>query len=506
MRVAFVSGNFESLGLEYLSSVLRLKGHETELFLEPCILHDDAIFLNGKLLNRMVDFSGYIADSVKEYRPQLVGISSVTDYYQMYLNIARKIKERIDVPIVFGGVHPSSVPEKVLENEFVDYVCVGEGEYALLELVESLENGKDTGALKNIWLRQGKEIIKNEPRNLIEDLDILPFPDKSLYYKKSSFFRHTYTCMTSRGCFYNCSYCFNNYFKEMYKDKGHYFRRRTVDNVINELAFGLRGRNYTSVRFADDIFNYNKDWLRDFLYRYKKEVNKPFDCQLWLKTVDYQTARMLKDAGCYLVEIGIQSYSGRLREGVLGRSYDNSEVEKAIDGLKASGIKVICENIYGLPGENIADIKAALKFYASKSVSATFYGLRFYPKTSIIESAREEGLINTQDIEKINQGQRSTIFTHGGDSLTEDFLRINLWFLLTFLLPRKWLIRHIDRIFKTSPPRKFVVQLVVILTGFSQRPLQVTCHRVFSRLILYFNYSILKINYEFKKMFSKARS
>lgn len=404
MKVAFVSGPYESLGVEYISAILKKHGHEVELFLEPCIGRDDALYLNSGKNSSFFDFSSYIAAGIKKYQPDLVGFSTVSDYYQMNIKIAAKIKEHYDKPIVFGGIHPTAVPDVVIKNKAVDYVCVGEGEYAFLELVESLQKGNKPHEISNIWAKDKNSIIENKIRPLISNLDELPFPDKEIYYKQASFFRHTYTCMTSRGCFFDCSYCFNSYYKQLYHGKGEYFRRRSVANVLDELVTGCKGRSYTSVRFADDIFNHDQDWFREFFNRYKKEVVLAFDCQLWLHHVKEETARILKEAGCYLVEIGVQSYSSKIREQVLGRYYDNSDINNTIDVLKRAGIRVLCENIYGLPGQEFNDVKASLKFYAQKRVLASFYGLRFFPKTRITAIAGDMGLLDEADMNKINHG------------------------------------------------------------------------------------------------------
>lgn len=492
MKVAFISGPYESLGVEGMSALLRKHGHDVELFIEPCIGRDDALFLGSSSNGGLFDFSDYIVSGIKNYQPDIIGFSTVSDYYQMNLRIASKIKRQYDRPIVFGGIHPSAVPEVVIKNQSVDYVCVGEGEYALLELVENIQNGKSTLGIKNIWAKDKNSIIKNEIRPLIANLDELPFPDKEIYYKQSSFFRHTYTCMTSRGCFFDCSYCFNSYYKKLYENKGPYFRRRSIDNVMDELVLGLKNRCYSSIRFADDIFNHDQAWLNNFFRRYKKEIALPFDCQLWLKEVDSQTAKILKDAGCYLVEIGVQSYSAKVRERVLGRYYNNFDIERTINILKQSGIRVLCENIYGLPEQKFDDVKASLRFYAKKRVLASFYGLSFFPRTRITDFAKEQGLLNEQDMRNINEGLNNCLFTCGGNSLDLDFKRIHFWLLLTYLLPQRIIFQSFESIMRVRPAG-FLMQVEKTIFIFKCRPLRIALRRVVSRIFLYFKFLILKI-------------
>lgn len=498
MRVAFVSGPYESLGLEYLSSMLIADGHTTKLFVDPCLFRDDAVYTKNKWFHNLGDFSDVIVEQIKQYKPDVVGMSVVTDYYDMSLKIAQKIKKQLSIPIVFGGVHPSAVPERVLNTELVDYVCVGEGEYAFCELVQALTKGTSAEHIKNIWSRNDKGISRNELRPLISDLDSLPFPDKKLYAKESSFFRHTYTCMTSRGCFFDCSYCFNSHYRLLYKNKGQYFRRRSVGNVIDELSAAMRLYPYSSVRFADDIFNHDKQWLENFFKAYRQHIKKPFDCQLWLDTVDEDTALILKESGCYLVEIGIQSFSEKVREEVLGRFYKNTDIKRSIECLKKQGIRVLCENIYGLPGQKIEHVKASLKFYAQENVLSSFYGLRFYPKTRIVNIALERNILNSSDIDEIEGGKKSRLFTYGGDSLTKDFKRIHRWLLLTYLMPNRFLLPHFDRIFDADIHNGIVVTLEKMIVIFRCRPFMIALRRIMTRITLYIKFIILKLRHLLK--------
>ena len=113
----------------------------------------------------------------------LIGFSVISDTYGWACQIAGELIKRIDIPVIFGGIHPTSVPDIVIKEDFVDYVCAGEGEEAMVELCDALQQGKDTTSIRNVWTKRNGRIIKNPLRPLISDLDSLPFPDKELYYK-----------------------------------------------------------------------------------------------------------------------------------------------------------------------------------------------------------------------------------------------------------------------------------------------------------------------------------
>ena len=207
MKIVFIYPTFESLGIEYLSAVLKRAGHEVQLILDPCLFNDKSVF-NGILSNYFDCFDSNIKRVIKS-KPDVLCFSVCTDTYKWAAKYAKQLKKYLQIPIVFGGVHPSVCPEEVLQNNWVDYVVQGEGEEALLELVNVLANGKIPIGVANVWSKQSGQIVRPDIRPLIQDLDKLPFPDKSLYDKVRTDFSNGYRILASRGCLFECSYCYN---------------------------------------------------------------------------------------------------------------------------------------------------------------------------------------------------------------------------------------------------------------------------------------------------------
>lgn len=179
------------------------------------------------------------------------------------------------IPIVFGGIHPTCVPEEVIKNDFVDFVIRGEGEYALLDLVNSLDSGGFNYEIKSVWFKKNGEIIRNPLHPLIQDLDKLPFPDKELFCREDSNFKTGHLLMTGRGCFYRCTFCMNNFLKSLYPGE-RYVRRRSVDNVILELEIVKNKYSISQIEICDDLFCYDKKWLKEFSKKYSDKINIPF--------------------------------------------------------------------------------------------------------------------------------------------------------------------------------------------------------------------------------------
>jgi len=179
------------------------------------------------------------------------------------------------------GPHPTFYPDLANES-YLDAICVGEGEGAILDLVNALEAGQDITKIKNLIVKRDGEIFKNDLRPLISNLDAIPFPDRTIY-EKYSFFRKRKIrhLITARGCPFKCSFCFNKLYNEMYHGKGEELRRRTPRNVIEEIKkLKQETPKLKHIFFLDDTFIITQSWLDQFVEIYRKEVNLPFSCNV----------------------------------------------------------------------------------------------------------------------------------------------------------------------------------------------------------------------------------
>ena len=293
MRVVFVwTGASESIGIEYLSSVLKKVGHQTSLVFDHN-LFDDKRYLSIKWLAKLFNKRKKVVEDILRAKPELVMFSVFTYSYNWACSIAKELKRHSDVPVIFGGIHVSSVPDVVIKNDFVDMICIGEAEEAVVELAEALSEQKTYYHIKNLWFKDNGQIIKNDLRSLANDLDSRPFPDKKLFLTEFPIFNE-YTIMTGRGCPYSCSFCFNSFYKEIYNGKGKYYRRRSVENVILELIDAKKKYKIKKVHFFDDIFTIDRPWLLKFLMQYKKKIKLPFQCLAHFDTVDRPLLVLLK--------------------------------------------------------------------------------------------------------------------------------------------------------------------------------------------------------------------
>ena len=445
-KICFVYGGHENLGIEYLSAVLKQGGHETRLAFDPLLF--DEVFFKLPLMPRLLTFRKRLIQEVLAWKPDVVAFSVITETYQWASQIAAELKKELNVPIVFGGVHTTLVPDRVVSNPVVDVLCIGEGEYPLLELVNRLANGgrlSDIRDIPNLWVKADGQIHRSDLRPLIENLDALPFADKDLYYDRASCFAKEYTIMASRGCPYSCTFCTNSALRSIYKDKGRYLRMRGVDNVIQELVEAKRKYRFRRVSFYDDMFTSKKSWILDFCEKYKQTIDVPFRCIIHPTSVDPETLGALKQAGCINMEVGLQSMDEITRKEVLNRLESDEKLKRGLGMIKESGIDFYIDHILGIPFEEERHYVEAAKYYNElRPPLIDVFWLTHYPKTKIVEISRSAGLLSDETVERLEEGQSASMKQNGTVAAPKKLYQFQYLYGYLPLLPR-WFVNVIIR-------------------------------------------------------------
>lgn len=376
MRVLFVEKqiDYEPLGLLYLASSLRQAGHEVRL---AVAMDRDPVTV------------------AQEWRPDVVGYSVYTGSQTYYRDLNLRIKEALDVVSVFGGPHPTYFPEFV-EEPGVDAVCLGEGEAAVLDLVDVLEAGHSLShtRIENWWFKHDGTTVRNPVRAPESDLDRLPFPDRELLFENDAFTRQSGIkhFITSRGCPYDCTYCFNHALAEVYRGKGKRLRQMSVGRVIEEVK-GVQERNPMQfVVFLDDLFIVYVDWLRELADRFPREVGLPFFCNVRANLVTAEKVGLLKQAGCASVGMGLETGSPCLRNELLKRNMPDEQIIEASRLVREAGIQLLTTNMLGLPGATLEnDFETLALNHACEPAYANAFLYQPYPRTELGEYAREQG-------------------------------------------------------------------------------------------------------------------
>ena len=378
MKILFVisDARTEPLGVEYLSSVLKGAGHDVRL---ASIAEED------------------VPAIVRDYQPRLIGYNMLTGWHQEQLALNRELKKRFDFFAASGGPHATFFPQLIEEEESMDGVCVGEGEEALLELVERLEAGQPVTGVGNWWIRENGQIHRNPPRPLIEDLDQVPFPDRDLseHLRPYRRFRTMHTVITGRGCPYDCTYCFNHAYMDIYGSAWRKVRRRSVEDVVAE-GQELRAEGTTFINFVDDTFIVMRPWIEEFSPRFAAEVGLKFSANVRANLVNDDLIHLLREAGCHSVTMGVETADPRLRNEVLKRYMSIEQIVEAAEIVRRHGILLYTSNIVGIPtGSLEADMETLRLNVQLKPYASSAGLLQPYPGTQIRQLAEERGLIGT---------------------------------------------------------------------------------------------------------------
>jgi len=374
--------DYEPQGIMHLSSALKAAGHQVELAVAT---HHDPL------------------EVAREFKPDVAGYSVITGSQRYYLELNRRLKAAIPgLFSVFGGPHPTFFPEMVSE-EGVDGICRGEGEGALVELVDMLAAGGPANVLEldNWSFRRNGDMIVNPVRPYIEDLDALPFPDRALVYERDpisarSKIKHF---LTGRGCPYNCTYCFNHALSEIYGGKGRRFRQRSVDHVLEEVGWVRDHYPLEFVVFVDDTFVLSREWLAEFADKYPGKIGLPFFCNTRANLVTEEQVRLLKAAGCHSVSMGVETGSDRLRNELLKRHMSQAQILEAARLIREGGLRFTTTNMIGLPTSTLEDDFETLELNIQARPSyAHIFIFQPYPRTELGEFTREHGwMVGTFD-------------------------------------------------------------------------------------------------------------
>lgn len=432
----FYYNDYESLGLEYISAVLKNAGIKTALIYKNLVDYY-AFDSSGKSYNL---FYQKIASEICEQKPDVLALSLLTDTFQINMAIAAEVKTiNPHIKILAGGVHAGLLPELTLSYPQIDAVCIGEGEFPTLAYVQNLDaiiNG-DSPELKGVVYKQNGRLIGDFKRYTInESLDNLPFPDKTLFYNEDPSMKSHYFVQCSRGCPFICSYCINDHLNR--EIVGKRFRHRSPENIIDELLLAKKQYSPSFVVFLDECFGADFKWVNRFLSLYKEKIGLPFLVSVYPNLVSPQLADLMRDANCWYVAMGVQSLNEEISKKVLKRSIRREKIAAAIETIRSRGITLQCDHIFGIPGETEKDMIEALAFYNENRPSlVSVYWLTYYPKAYITEYARERGILSDGDIENIECGKMSA-----GIKKVHKYHDINFWMNYFIFFP-KWFMRLI---------------------------------------------------------------
>ncbi len=344
---------------------------------------------------------------VAAFQPDVLAFTATTGAHLTYEALAARVKREYPRLItIVGGPHPTYFPQ-MIEKEGIDVICRGEGELAFEEFVTRVEAGADFSDVQNLWVKLPDGRVRQNPlRPEIRDLDTIPFPDRELcarYYR-----RDVRWLITTRGCPFDCSYCFNHAYRKLYAGTGgKAVRYRSPANVIAELKTLLPLRPQPALfYFVDDTFDINRRWLLELLAAYKAEIGKPFFCIVRIDLMTEELARALAGAGCARVSVGIEAGNEAVRARILRRPMSDQAILDGCRYIREAGMRMRALNILGIPpGDFETDWETLELNLRCRPSHASATLLTPFPMTELGDWVREQGYWYDPDFGTFSRNQ-----------------------------------------------------------------------------------------------------
>lgn len=348
--------------------------------------------------------------TIQEYEPDVIGISAKSQNFASACIVAKLAKEvNKQIIIIAGGPHPSLVGSDTLSCPDIDIAVRGEGEETLVELLDAIETQKTFDTIKGTIYRKNGRIVENEPRKFIKDLDSLCFPHESAPEVLKDYSQYPLEAFkyifASRGCPYNCAFCGS---PRIWSRK---VRFRSVDNIIREIKL-LQKQGLRFVHFDDDIFGVTKKNINDFCQALIKHCpGLKWSCELHVKLVDEQIISLMKAAGCFSIQLGIESGNN----GLLNDIGKNITIEEGISSckiIKKHGLLLYAFFMVGFPQETIDTLNDTFTAIKKVKCDSVIYSIFTpYPGTRAFEYCKKKGLIRDNfDISLYNHKSPANCF------------------------------------------------------------------------------------------------
>lgn len=358
---------YAPLGIQYISSYLKSKGHHVDIF--------DGTFRS------IPEFRS----TLERLKPKVVGIYANVITKETALAMSALAKQH-NAAVLVGGPGPVIDTDAYFASG-VDVIVRGEGELTVEALINlnDLSDSEELQQIDGIIFKKNGRIVRTKDRKLIEDLDTIPLPDRESIniqrYMDAWKGKHgvsSVQILTARGCPYTCTWCSKEVF-------GNIYRKRKIEKVIEEIQLIKEKYNPDQLWFADDILTLKRDWILEFSSRVKeKNLAIPFECLARVDLVDEEVLAALKSIKCFRIWYGSESGSQKVLDS-MKKKFTVEDVYRAGRLTKEAGIEVGFFIMIGYPGEEIADINKTIDMlkrlepdYCGSAVAFPIKGTEFY--------------------------------------------------------------------------------------------------------------------------------
>jgi radical SAM superfamily enzyme YgiQ (UPF0313 family) len=344
------------------------------------------------------------ADVAKALKPALTLIGGTSHSRFASFEMARQIKEVVpETTIIYGGPHGAFTAADTLSHQpAIDLIVHGEGEYTCLELARwKAESGGDPSRLEKlagISYRNNGDILRSPDRPAITDLDALGAPARDLvpisdYQMNMDYLDIPGTSLiTARGCPIACTFCSAS---AMF---GKSYRMRSTAAVVDEVEDLINHHGVKGIKIFDSTFTLVRRHAEDFCNELlRRKIDVPWECEIRVDTVDKALLSLMRESGCYYVDVGVESGSQRVLDECIGKRIKLEQAQQALEWAKEIGMLTKVFFTAGHPGETYAEAMETVRFVRKNAplvrIAGFHTGIKVYPGTYVDEYARENNLL-----------------------------------------------------------------------------------------------------------------
>jgi anaerobic magnesium-protoporphyrin IX monomethyl ester cyclase len=453
-KIAKKTSGFPPLNISILAAIAEKAGHEAQI-------------IDGEI-EQLTNLD--IVERVKDFSPDLIGITGTTPMFHLVQRLAITIKDHMNVPIMVGGHHVTLFKEKVFEDCF-DYFFISEAETGFAEFLEKFDLKQGFADIPGLLFRNNGETVFTGKPELTKDLDAIPFPARhllknELYQLGTLHGTKKYTSiMTTRGCPFQCIYCSNIVY-------GRKVRRRSIENVMAEIEHVVNTLGIRHFYFVEDVLTLNRKYTLSLCDEIdKRNLEITFEGSTRANLVDDELVERMANSGLIRISFGLETADPKILKIIK----KDVPLEKYIEANKLTnkyGIETINSVMLGLPGQDRKSVNKTIAFLRqAKDIQHATYGIAMpYPGTEFYEMAKrgQHGLtLHTDDFSQF-QRYGSAVLTVN-DMSPEELLRLQKIGLLKIYFTSWRLWPMLRRVKVTSLVLPFLGALWAMTTGLLKK-------------------------------------
>lgn len=415
-RLCDISSNYFPLGIGYLSAITNGLGFKTSIYNAELDnrslpirtnrrrLHNHCLFVKALSNDNHPVWQEY-RDILTQFKPKIVGFSCTSASIIPCIKMAEDAKRLIGAKTIFGGMHPTILPEETAKNNAVDYVVAGEAERSFPALVKAILEKKDIFSISGVGTVKNQKFRMSVPETLIQDIERFPFPDRDnlLFMDKHKY--HLQAFISSRGCPYNCTFCSG---RHMHKAS---MRYRSLEKILEEINFLKEKYGVTTINFYDDFLISNKNRITKLCQMMiERKIGLNWSAFSRVDAVDDELLKLMKESGCIALGMGVESGSNRVLHKIK-KGYKREDTIRGVNLVKDSGIAAEITMMIGFPFETEEDIKDSIDLIEELDVPTNVNTFTPYPGSEVFEESVKLGLIEDKiDWSRVSQHSPYNLF------------------------------------------------------------------------------------------------